>query len=69
MGGFDIFKSRKTGAAWETPSNIGYPINTSDDDMFFQPWNNEMNGYYTITTGYKKRDIFLLGLGGRMLNS
>ena len=68
MGGFDIFKSRKSGAVWEKPSNIGYPINTSDDDLFFQPWNNELNGYYTITTGYKKRDIFLLGLGGPDVN-
>ncbi len=68
MGGYDIFKSLKSGNDWKTPTNIGYPINTSDDDLFFQPWNNELNGYYTITTGYKKRDIFLLGLGGRDVN-
>jgi hypothetical protein len=68
MGGYDIFKSHKKGDEWETPYNIGYPINSSDDDLFFQPWNNEMNGYYTITTGYKKRDIFFLGLGGPDVN-
>lgn len=68
MGGYDIFKSRKNGTGWETPSNIGYPINTSDDDLFFQPWNNELNGYYTMITGYKKRDIFFLGLGGPDVN-
>jgi hypothetical protein len=68
MGGYDVFKSHKDGAAWGVPSNIGYPINTSDDDLFFQPWNNEKNGYYTMTTGYKKRDIFLLGLGGPDVN-
>jgi hypothetical protein len=68
MGGFDIFKSRINSDGWGTPSNLGYPINSSDDDMFFQPSNNEKNGYYTITTGYKKRDIFFLGLGGTDVN-
>jgi hypothetical protein len=60
MGGYDIFKSRKKGQKWESPENIGYPVNSSDDDKFFQPWNNERNAYYTFTTGYKKRDIFYL---------
>ena len=64
MGGFDIFKSLKKGSSWETPSNIGYPINSSDDDKFFQPWNNERNAYYTLTTDYKKREIFYLTLSG-----
>jgi tetratricopeptide (TPR) repeat protein len=64
MGGYDIFSSRKNGTSWETPVNIGYPINSSDDDKFFQPLNNGLNAYYTMTTGYKKRDIFYLGLAG-----
>ena len=37
MGGFDNFKSQKIGTAWKTPTNLGYPINTTDDDKFFQP--------------------------------
>ncbi len=64
MGGYDIFLSRKNGSDWDTPENIGYPINTSDDDKFFQPWNNGKNAYYAMTTGYKKSDIFYLILGG-----
>jgi WD40-like Beta Propeller Repeat len=64
IGGYDIFKSRKTGSSWQTPINLGYPINSTDDDKFFQPFNNELNAYYTMTTGYKKRDIFYLSLGG-----
>ena len=35
MGGFDIFKSQKIGTAWKTPTNLGFPINTTDDDKFF----------------------------------
>jgi hypothetical protein len=64
MGGYDIFKSLKKGSSWEAPSNIGYPINSTDDDKFLQPWNNERNAYYTMTTDYKKREIFYLTLNG-----
>jgi hypothetical protein len=63
MGGFDIFKSQKIGSVWKTPSNLGYPINSTDDDKFFQPVNNGLNAFYSITTDYKKKDIFYLGLG------
>ncbi|HUX55944.1 MAG TPA: hypothetical protein VMV77_03150 [Bacteroidales bacterium] len=63
MGGFDNFKSQKIGSVWKTPSNLGFPINSTDDDKFYQPINNGLNAYYTITTDYKKRDIFYLGIG------
>lgn len=63
MGGYDNFKSLRIGSVWKTPSNLGYPINSTDDDKFFQPFNNGANAYYTITTDYKKRDIFYLGIG------
>lgn len=35
MGGYDIFVSRKRGGVWQTPVNLGYPINTPYDDYFF----------------------------------
>ncbi|MBK8882818.1 MAG: PD40 domain-containing protein [Bacteroidales bacterium] len=68
MGGYDIFKSFKKGASWDTPVNMGFPINSTGDDKFFQPWNNDKNAYYSITTDYKKREIFYLILGGRGLD-
>ncbi len=68
MGGFDNFKSRRTGTTWKTPANLGFPINTTDDDKFFQPVNNGQNAYYSMTTGYKKKDIFYLGLGRTDVN-
>jgi hypothetical protein len=68
MGGFDIFKSQKIGNAWKTPTNIGFPINTTDDDKFFQPVNNGQNAYYSMTTDYKKKEIFYLGLGNTDVN-
>ncbi len=63
MGGFDNFKSIKLGGIWKAPVNLGYPINTTDDDKFFEPVNNGENAYYAMTTGYKKKDIFYLTLG------
>jgi hypothetical protein len=68
MGGFDIFKSQKIGNTWKTPTNIGFPINTTDDDKFFQPVNNGQNAYYSMTTDYKKKEIFYLGLGSTDVN-
>jgi hypothetical protein len=68
MGGFDNFKSLRIGSAWKTPTNLGYPINTTDDDKFFQPMNNGKNAYYSMTTDYKKKDIFYLGLGNTDVN-
>jgi hypothetical protein len=63
MGGYDNFMSKRNGAGWMEPTNIGFPINSTDDDKFFQPVNNGHNAYYTITTDYKKRDIFYIGMG------
>ncbi|MCX6333193.1 MAG: hypothetical protein NT092_02700 [Bacteroidia bacterium] len=68
MGGYDNYKSRKTGNEWKKPENLGYPVNTTDDDKFFQPANNGMNAFYSMKTDYKKRDIFYLGLGGLDVN-
>ncbi|MBL7818729.1 MAG: hypothetical protein JNL70_27265 [Saprospiraceae bacterium] len=41
LGGFDIFKAEKTAAGFATPVNIGYPMNSSYDDMYasFSPEN------------------------------
>lgn len=68
MGGFDNFRSEKIGSVWKTPSNLGYLINTTDDDKFFQPVENGKNAYYSMTTDYKKRDIFFLGMGNIDVN-
>ena len=68
MGGFDNFKSQRIGNVWKTPVNLGYPINTTDDDKFFQPVNNGQNAYYSMTTDYKKKEIFYLGMGKTDVN-
>lgn len=38
MGKFDVFYSRMNAdSSWSKPVNMGYPINTPDDDFFFVP--------------------------------
>jgi len=47
MGGYDIFKStwNEQEKTWNTPTNIGYPLNTPDDDMMFSVCGNNRDGY------------------------
>ena len=68
MGGYDIFKSQFVDAVWKAPANLGFPINTTDDDKFYQPVNNGLNAYYSMTTDYKKKEIFYLGIGAGNVN-
>ncbi len=60
MGGHDIYKSVTLGDNWKSPENLGYPVNTTESDLFFQPVNNGKSGYITIRTGYKNSEIFLI---------
>ena len=68
MGGYDIFKSQLTGSSWGKPQTLGAPVNSTDDDKFFHPFNDGMNAYYSMKTDYKKRDIYYLGLEGLNVN-
>ncbi|MGD9976678.1 MAG: hypothetical protein AB7S54_01960 [Bacteroidales bacterium] len=45
MGGFDLFYSNRTASSWDTPKNLGYPLNTTDDDVFLFPVGNGNRGY------------------------
>lgn len=35
MGGFDVFKSTYDGSNWSKPENLGYPVNSTADDVHF----------------------------------
>ncbi len=47
MGGYDIFKAQRNeeSTKWENARNLGYPINTTDDDMNFRISRSERYGY------------------------
>ena len=65
MGGYDIFYSQlNEDEEWGTPINLGYPINTMDDDLFLLPVNNGDNAYYSkyLPDGYGRHDIYYLDI-------
>ncbi|MBN2682128.1 MAG: PD40 domain-containing protein [Bacteroidales bacterium] len=52
MGGYDIFKSKlQDDGSWSAPQNIGFPINSPDDDVFFVMSASGKHGYFSA---YKK---------------
>lgn len=63
MGGYDIFVTERIGAdKWVKPVNMGYPLNTTDDDLFFAPvavgeYAGLYSQYYQETT-YGLMDIY-----------
>jgi len=49
IGGEDVFYSRlRSDGTWSKPENMGYPVNTTGDDLFFNPGWNELEGYYAV---------------------
>ncbi|MBL4587682.1 MAG: PD40 domain-containing protein, partial [Flavobacteriales bacterium] len=64
MGGFDIFRSEFVDGAWTAPENIGYPINTSEDDVFFSLTPDGQHAYYSsrMDGGYGDTDLYKLRL-------
>jgi len=60
IGGYDIFRSDlDEKGEWGAPVNIGYPVNTTDDDLFFMPVGKGNRGYLSRFTpgGYGNMDI------------
>ncbi|HLK96207.1 MAG TPA: OmpA family protein, partial [Hymenobacter sp.] len=60
MGGYDIFKSTYENGKWSTPENLGWPINTPDDDVFFVISASGRHGYYSSfrDDGMGAKDIY-----------
>lgn len=47
MGGFDLYKSERMGLKWGEPENLGYPINTHDDQVSLFISTDGTRGYYS----------------------
>jgi Tol biopolymer transport system component len=62
LGGYDLFRSDlQSNNLWSRPKNLGYPINTPDDNIFFMPIGDGKSGYYSIfkeSGGFGKEDIY-----------
>jgi outer membrane protein OmpA-like peptidoglycan-associated protein len=65
IGGFDIFKSiLDNDLNWSSPVNMGYPINTVDDDLFFTPSVDGKTAYFSSIRkqGKGNYDIYKISL-------
>jgi outer membrane protein OmpA-like peptidoglycan-associated protein len=60
MGGYDIFKCTKTATGWSAPENLGYPINTAGDEIYFVLSADGKVGFYSSDKegGLGKQDIY-----------
>lgn len=65
MGGFDLYKSTIVDAAtneWSEPENLGYPVNTPDNDIFFVMTKDGKRAYYSSVRedGLGYDDIYMI---------
>lgn len=65
IGGYDIFYSTKDkDGIWSTPKNLGYPVNSTDDDVFFVTSADGKRGYYSSfqEKGFGEKDIYQISM-------
>jgi len=63
MGGHDIFySSLLENGKWSVPINMGYPVNSTDDDTFFSPVGEGYVAYMSMfdSNGFGRKDLFRL---------
>jgi outer membrane protein OmpA-like peptidoglycan-associated protein len=61
MGGYDVFQSTLSNVGlWSRPQNLGYPINTPNDDVFYVQSANGKTAYYSSNreSGLGGMDIY-----------
>ncbi|MGY3214760.1 OmpA family protein [Mucilaginibacter sp. HD30] len=46
LGGHDLFESFNNNSQWATPANMGYPINSAKDDIYYYPDNSDKDKFY-----------------------
>ncbi|MES2628317.1 MAG: hypothetical protein V4616_05050, partial [Bacteroidota bacterium] len=61
MGGFDIYRSMLVGE-WQTGENMGYPINTVEDDLYFSIAPDGKSAFYSRRgkDSYGDLDIYMV---------
>ncbi|MBS1637941.1 MAG: PD40 domain-containing protein [Bacteroidetes bacterium] len=67
MGGYDIFQAKMNvfDSTFSQPVNLGYPINTPDDDIYYVLSADGKRGYYASGKkgGFGLKDIYLVDPG------
>jgi outer membrane protein OmpA-like peptidoglycan-associated protein len=62
MGGYDVFKSVFADGKWSEPINLGMPINSSGDDIYFKYDKYKKQAYFSSSrqNGFGDYDIYRL---------
>ncbi|HMQ00164.1 MAG TPA: OmpA family protein [Cyclobacteriaceae bacterium] len=64
MGGYDIYKTvfNKDTGEWSEPENLGYPVNTPDDDIYYVSTKDGKRAYYSSVRddGFGYTDIYMI---------
>ncbi|HMG91744.1 MAG TPA: OmpA family protein [Chryseolinea sp.] len=60
MGGTDIFKSEFKDGKWQKPVNLGYPINSVEDDSFFAMTPDRRRAYFSTLREEGNAEIYTL---------
>jgi hypothetical protein len=63
IGGYDIFETKLSPEGiWQEPKNLGYPVNTTGDDIYFSVSGDGEKGYYSSARkdGLGGQDIYML---------
>lgn len=60
MGGLDVFQAKLEEGKWTAPVNLGYPINTPDDEVHFVVSGSGRYGYYASfrPEGKGEKDLY-----------
>jgi hypothetical protein len=73
MGGFDIFFASKDdeSGVWSDPTNMGYPLNTPDDDVFYMTSVDGKRAYFSSVRdgGHGEKDIYMAVLDQQIIQA
>lgn len=73
MGGYDVFKTTfdPNTNEWSDPVNLGYPINTPDDDIYFVASKDGKRAYYSSVRedGMGYTDIYMITIPEGLKNT
>jgi outer membrane protein OmpA-like peptidoglycan-associated protein len=56
-GGYDIYKTKLVNGRWAAPENLGQPINSPGDEIYFSLLPNSSIGYYSSSRADGKGDM------------
>jgi outer membrane protein OmpA-like peptidoglycan-associated protein/Tol biopolymer transport system component len=59
-GGYDVFKTVYENGKWSKPINLGEPINTPGDDLFFVLTADGQTGYYASSRDAEEKDLYVV---------